>query len=151
MTTSLDVVIEPVFRQDARESMLPKDQMCPACPRSLRNPLPLVLLALLFLGGCGFVPKSRLAEAEKVIHGLRAENSQLKDSSLALKSQNQDLAQRAVDDARSIRAFETTTTQYERSIEGYQEDRERMKSAYDNLVKQVRVSSIPRPSEIDDH
>lgn len=99
----------------------------------------------LLLGGCGFVPKSRLAEAEKVIHGLRAENSQLKDSSLALKTQNQDLAQRAVDDARSIRALESTTTQYERSIQGYQEDRERMKSAFDDLKSQVRVSSSSQP------
>ncbi len=90
--------------------------------------------------GCGFVPKTRLDDATKLVQGLRAENAQLKDTNLGLKVQNQDLTQRAVDDSQAIQGLETATTQFERSIQAYQEDRERMRSAFNELKDQVRSS-----------
>ncbi|WP_435009053.1 hypothetical protein P12x_000303 [Tundrisphaera lichenicola] len=110
-------------------------------PRNARAAIPLV--CALLAPGCAFVPKTRLDDAQKLVQSLRAENVQLKDVSVSLKSQNQDLAQRAVDDARAIQALETANNQYERSIQGYQEDREQYQSAFRDLKGRVGSSSGP--------
>ena len=94
------------------------------------------------LVGCGLVPRTRLDDAQKVVQGLRTENTQLKDSTLRLKIQNQDLTQRAVDDSQAIRALETANTQFEKSINGYQDDRERMRAAFEELKDRVRSTTI---------
>ena len=96
------------------------------------------------VAGCGFVPRTRLDDATKLVQGLRTENAQLKDANLGLKVQNQDLAQRAVDDAQAIRGLETANAQYERSIQGYQEDRDRIRAAFDDLKVQVRSATANR-------
>jgi chromosome segregation ATPase len=107
------------------------------------------LLVLILLGsalmapGCAFVPKSRFDEAQKVVQSLRTENTQLKDSALTLKVQNQDLAQRAIDDDQAIRALEAANTQYERSIQAYQEEREDLQAAFRDLKNQVQTASGP--------
>ncbi len=93
--------------------------------------------------GCAFVPKSRFDDAQKLVKSLRTENAQLKDSTLTLKVQNQDLAQRAVDDAQAIHALEVANGQYERSIENYQQEREQLRSAFEELKGQVRTASGP--------
>jgi exonuclease VII small subunit len=93
--------------------------------------------------GCAFVPKSRFEEAQKLVQSLRSENAQLKDSTLTLKVQNQDLAQRAVDDAKAIRALEAANGQYEQSIQAYQEEREQLQSAFRELKEQIRTASGP--------
>jgi hypothetical protein len=99
----------------------------------------LVILGSTFLvPGCAFVPKSRLDEAQKLVTTLRADNARLKDSTLSLKVQNQDLAQRAVDDGNAIQALEVANAQYERSIQGYQEEREQLQAAFQELKAQVR-------------
>ncbi len=109
-----------------------------------RPPLAILLLASAALApGCAFVPKSRFEEAQKLVSSLRSENAQLKDSTLTLKVQNQDLAQRAVDDAKAIRALEVANGQYEQSIPGYQEEREQLQSAFRELKSQVRTASGP--------
>jgi len=109
-----------------------------------RPPLATLALAFLLLApGCGFVPKSRFVEAEKLVQSLRAENAQLKDSALTLKVQNQELAQRAVDDAKAIRALEVANDQYELSIQGYQDEREQLQSAFSTLKNQVSTASGP--------
>ena len=92
-------------------------------------------------GGCSFVPRTRLDDAQKLVLGLRSENSQLKDSNLGLKVQNQDLTQRAVDDAQAIRALETANTQYERSIAEYQDDRDQMRAAFTELKERVQKTA----------
>jgi exonuclease VII small subunit len=110
------------------------------------RPPPAVTFALacsLLAPGCAFAPKARLDEAEKLVQSLRAENSQLKDSALSLKVQNQDLAQRAVDDAKAIRALEVANDQYERSIQGYQDEREQLQAAFGTLKNQVSTASGP--------
>jgi chromosome segregation ATPase len=93
--------------------------------------------------GCAFVPKGRLDEAQKLVTSLRLDNAQLKDTTVALKVQNQDLTQRAVDDARAIQALEATNTRYERSIQAYQDERDQLRAAFDELAGQVRTASGP--------
>ncbi len=88
--------------------------------------------------GCAVVSKSRFDSAEKLVQSLRSENAQLKDTALAVKVQNQDLAQRAVDDSKAIRALEAANDQYERSIQGYQDEREQLQSAFAELKRQAR-------------
>ena len=58
------------------------------------------------LAGCSLVPKSRLDECHRLSQTLQAENARLKDTTVSLRSQNQDLTQRAVDDARRLRLQE---------------------------------------------
>ena len=102
---------------------------------------PAVCWLIAGIAGCGMVPKTRLDDAQKLVQGLRTENTQLKDANLGLKVQNQDLSQRAVDDAQAIRALETANGQYERSIEGYQDDRERMRAAFNDLKDRFRATT----------
>ena len=93
--------------------------------------------------GCAFAPKSQVEDARKLVQTLRTDNAQLKDVALNLKVQNQDLTQRAVDDSRSIRALETANARYEKSIQGYQDDREQLRAAFQELKGQVRTASGP--------
>ena len=67
----------------------------------------------------------------------------MKDSTLSLKVQNQDLAQRAVDDAKAIKALEVANGQYERSIQGYQDEREQLQAAFRDLKSQARTNPGP--------
>ncbi len=109
-----------------------------------RSRLSLVIGAFVLLApGCAFVPKARFDEAQKVVQTLRAENTQLKDSALTLKVQNQDLAQRAIDDDKALRALEAANTQYEKSIQAYQDEREELQSAFRVLKNQVQTASGP--------
>ena len=103
----------------------------------------LLILCALTGPGCAFVPKTRLDDAQKVVQNLRTQNAQLKDVTVTLKSQNQDLTQRAVDDGRSIRALEAANEQYERSIQGYQEDREQYQAAFRDLKGRVGSTGGP--------
>ena len=106
-----------------------------------RAGLAVVVGAALAPLGCGFVPRTRLDDATKLVQGLRTENAQLKDTNLGLKVQNQDLTQRAVDDAQAIRGLETANAQYEASIQGYQDDRNRTRAALKDLSDQVRATT----------
>jgi hypothetical protein len=107
-------------------------------PRSSLAAALFVLGSTFLVPGCAFVPKSRFDEAQKLVTSLRAENAQLKDSTLTLKVQNQDLSQRAVDDGKAIQALEVANAQFELSIQGYQEEREQLQSAFQELKSQVR-------------
>jgi molybdopterin-biosynthesis enzyme MoeA-like protein len=110
-------------------------------PRPPTTALAFALAWMLCSQGCAFVPKSRFEEAQKLVQSLRAQNAQLKDSSLTLKVQNQELAQRAVDDSKAIRALEVANDQYELSIQGYQDEREQLQAAFSALKNQVRTAS----------
>ncbi len=112
-------------------------------PGSAKGLLPIALLVpcLVAPSGCAFAPKSRLDEAQKLVQSLRADNAQLKDSTLTLKVQNQDLAQRAVDDSKAIRALESANVRFERSIQGYQDEREELQAAFREM--KARTASGP--------
>ena len=52
---------------------------------------------------------------------------------LALRSQNQDLSERAVDDARRLALLETANERLETSVQAYQDERMRLEAAYKEL------------------
>src|SRR6516162_2766973 len=70
--------------------------------------------------GCGLVPRSRVDECHRVAQTLRADNHRLEDVALDLRAQNQDLTQRAIDDARRIAIQDEAVDRLEKSVLGYQ-------------------------------
>ena len=137
-----------------RATTRPPEPPRPRRPERSRNALMVELpraarvAALLIVSGaiapgCAFVPKSRLDDAQKLVRSLRTDNAQLKDVAVSLKAQNQDLAQRAVDDARALQALETANDQYAKSIEGYQEDREQYQAAFREIKGRVGSTGGP--------
>src|SRR4051794_28118224 len=79
-------------------------------------------LCALALAGCGLVPKSRLDDCHRLSQTLQAENSRLKDTSISLRSQNQDLNQRAEEDARRLRLQDEEIQRLVQSVSAYQEE-----------------------------
>jgi hypothetical protein len=95
------------------------------------------VLALLVAGvfsGCAVVPGSRLDESQRLVHSLRAENARLKDQVLGLQAQNRDYADRALDDLRRLTARDQAIDRLERSVQAYQDDRDRLAAAYRRLA-----------------
>jgi hypothetical protein len=84
-------------------------------------------------------------EYRRVTQNLRADNTRLKDVTLDLRTQNEDLTQRALDDAGRIAGLEEAVERLERSTAGYQAERERMASAFETLKRQVRMSASASP------
>jgi chemotaxis protein MotB len=103
----------------------------------------LVSAGLLLSVGCGLVPKSRLDECHRVSQTLRAENNRLKDVALDLRAQNQDLSQRAVDDARRLSAQDEAIQRMESSVLAYQTERDKLAEAFEVLKRQIRLSVEP--------
>ncbi len=106
-------------------------------PRLSRMTWVLVLGCSVLLTGC-VVPKSSLDECHKLSQTLQARNSQLKDSVVSLRSQNQDLVERAGDDARQIQIQAEAIERLERSVVAYQKEREQLARSFDELKDRVR-------------
>jgi chemotaxis protein MotB len=100
------------------------------------------------LGGCSFVPKSRLDECHRLSQTLQAENDRLKDTAISLRSQNQDLNQRAVDDGRRHRVQEEEIQRLVQSVSAYQEDRDKLAVAFERIKSQIRSSVNPVSSSL---
>ncbi len=98
------------------------------------------------LSGCALTSRPQLDECRQRSQALHAENAKLRDQVLALRSQNQDMAQRAVDDARVRQRQEDAIKRLDRSIIGYQEEREKLATAYDRLKSRVESSATPEAS-----
>ncbi|MCA1686406.1 MAG: hypothetical protein LC745_10615 [Planctomycetia bacterium] len=111
-----------------------------------RPVLAIAAAAMALLPGCGLVPKSRMDECHRVTQTLRAENSRLKDVALDLRTQNQDLSQRAVDDARQIAAKDEANERLVKSVHAYQSERDKLASAFEALERQVRMALNPHPA-----
>jgi hypothetical protein len=116
----------------------------------------LLLVATGLLSGCGIVPRSRMDECQQLSQILRAENARLQDRVLSLQSQNRDYADRAVDDLRRLTARDRAIERLEQSVQAYQDDRERLAAAYEQLMVslgrrpgQDRTSADLEPSEQD--
>jgi hypothetical protein len=92
--------------------------------------------------GCAVVPSSRLDESQRLAKNLRAENARLQDQVLGLQAQNRDAADRAMDDLRRLTARDEAIERLERSVQAYQDDRDRLAAAYQRLA-----SSLGRPSD----
>ncbi|MGC8640924.1 MAG: hypothetical protein ACP5XB_13735 [Isosphaeraceae bacterium] len=116
----------------------------PRRKKALPGKLPLALTALALLAsGCQLVPRSQLDECHRLSQTLRSENARLKDQMLALRSDNQDYSERAVDDARRIAQLETVNQRLETSVQAYQDDRTRLESAYKELLATLPGSLKP--------
>jgi chemotaxis protein MotB len=100
-------------------------------------------LCALGLGGCVFAPRSRLDECHRLSQTLQAENNRLKDTAVSLRSQNEDLNQRAVDDARRLRVQEEEIERLVQSVSAYQQDRDQMVAVLERIKSQIRGSVNP--------
>src|SRR3954469_6262872 len=78
------------------------------------------------LPGCSFVPRSRLDECRRLSQTLQAGEEQIRDPAVSLRAQNQDLNQRAADDARRLRLQEEEVHRLVESVSAYQQEREQM-------------------------
>jgi len=104
--------------------------------RALRLPgsAPFVLAAVaLVASGCRMAPRQEVDDCHRLSQTLRSENAALKDQMLALRSQNQDFSERAVDDARRLAQLESSNQRLETSVQAYQDERTRLETAYKEL------------------
>jgi hypothetical protein len=94
-----------------------------------------------------------MEECRRLSQTLRTENARLKDQTLSLQSQADDLAERAVDDAKRLRRQSDAIAQLEQSLHAYQADRDRLQTAYQQLKSALasngasNFSSTPPASE----
>jgi chemotaxis protein MotB len=100
------------------------------------------------LAGCSLVPKSRLDDCRRLSQTLQSENARLKDVTLSLRSQNQDLTQRAVDDARQLKVQGEAVQRLERSVLAYQAERDQLAAAFERMKRDLQVSANPLPKAL---
>ena len=100
-------------------------------------------VALCGLGppGCSVVPSARLEDCRRLSQALQAENARLKDTTVSLRSQNQDLNQRALDEARRLRLQEDEIHRLSQSVSAYQEERDQLAAAFARIKGAVRTSA----------
>jgi predicted RNase H-like nuclease (RuvC/YqgF family) len=94
----------------------------------------LCLLAAGAVPGCTMVPRERIEESQRLTQSLRNENARLKDEVEGLQAQNRDLADRALDDLRRLTARGEAIERLQQSVQGYQDDRDRLAAAYRRLA-----------------
>lgn len=96
---------------------------------------------LVVMPGCSSWPwKSGSRDAERLTRVIHAENARLKDVVVQLRSSNEDMAQRALDDASRIARLEDENERFRSSIAAYQSERERMARSFQTLQEQVRLA-----------
>jgi hypothetical protein len=115
------------------------------CYRANRY-LPLMVGCILAtVSGCSSWPwKSGSRDAERLTRVIHAENARLKDIVVQLRSSNEDMAQRSLDDATRIARIEEENEQYRSSIAAFQSERERMARSFQTLQEQVRLALADR-------
>lgn len=87
--------------------------------------------------GCGNLPREQLAQCHNRSQLLQAEASRLKDDSTQLRAKNRELAQRAVEDARRLRSMEEANRRLEKSVVAYQDERDQVQRAFDDLKREL--------------
>lgn len=112
--------------------------------RSARAALLGALAAL--WAGCQALPSQRLRECHQRCQVVQAELAQHKDETLRLRTRNQELAQRAVDDERRVRVAEDARAKLEASLLAYQRERDQMREAFDGLQRQIRSAALEPPT-----
>jgi hypothetical protein len=115
----------------------------------LKSALPLLCAALL-APGCQIVPRQQVDDCRRLSQTLRSENAQLKDQMLALKGQNRDLAERAVDDSRRLAQLEEANNRLETSVQAYQDERTKLESAFKELRASLPGSPQPLSLKLSD-
>jgi outer membrane protein OmpA-like peptidoglycan-associated protein len=98
--------------------------------------------------GCTSGPRARLRDCERISQTVRSENAQLKDVALKLRTHNQDLAQRTVDDGRRIQALDKANHRLEQSVLAYQEERDRLAAAFEQFKTQLQAAADPVPTAL---
>jgi hypothetical protein len=91
-------------------------------------------------------PRQEVDDCHRLSQTLRSENAALKDQMLALRSQNQDFSERAVDDARRLAQLESSNQRLETSVQAYQDERTRLETAYKELRASLPGSLQPLSS-----
>lgn len=99
------------------------------------------ILTIAICAGCEGLPRAQLRQCHQRSQALQAEMAQLKEESLQLRSRNQELARRALDDARRIRSLEQEQTQLGQSLSNYQKERDELAAAFDQLQQQIRAAA----------
>jgi hypothetical protein len=94
----------------------------------------LALVAAGIMPGCAMVPRGRIEESQRQTQSLRTENARLKDQVVALQTENQDYADRALDDLRRLTARDEAIERLQQSVQGYQDDRDRLAASYQRLA-----------------
>jgi hypothetical protein len=87
--------------------------------------------------GCALAPRSQMDECQQLSRTLRSENARLKDQLLTAESQNQDYAERAVDDASRLTRQDEAIERLEHSVQAYQDERARLESAFRQLASSL--------------
>ncbi|HEV3168349.1 MAG TPA: hypothetical protein VGZ22_30370 [Isosphaeraceae bacterium] len=106
--------------------------------------LAMILSSSVLVAGCSLVPREKLDECHKLSRSIQDENAQLKDVTLKLRAHNQDLAQRAVDDAQRIKSLDESNQRLESSVVAYQRERDQLSSAFEQFKRQL-TASVDRP------
>lgn len=134
--------------------------MSPSCSSRPRiAPRIALSLGLLSIGCGGIGQRPRLDDCARRVQALQAEGTQLRDENLGLRARSRELAQRAVDDSRRIQRLEAANLDLERSVVAYQDERESLSEAFDQLRMLVQAEGRgptaalipPAPVAPDDH
>jgi hypothetical protein len=118
--------------------------MTPDIFRPLRRAA-LTLVVAITPSGCGVVSQRKLDDSRLRIQALQAENEQLRDVALKARNENRDMGQRALEDARRMRALEEANRRLERSILAYQDETKQMAALLDQLRSQVSMATSDSP------
>jgi hypothetical protein len=101
----------------------------------------IIAVILMSSAGCSSWPwKSGGRDAERLTRVIHAENARLKDVVVQLRSSNEDMAQRSLDDASRIALLEEENEKFRTSVAAYQSERERMARSFQNLQEQVQLA-----------
>ena len=93
----------------------------------------------------------QLDECHQISRTLRSENAALKDQLLTAQAQNRDYADRAVDDSRRLATQDQVIERLEKSVQGYQDERAQLESAFQQLASSLgepRALANSRPSAV---
>lgn len=109
-----------------------------------RVPRLLVVFTLAgLLTGCSVVPRSRLEDCHKLSQTLEADKARLNDNLLSLRSQHNDLVQRADDDARRLLAQEDEVKRLLGTVQAYQDERDQLAADYAKVKSLLQASANP--------
>ena len=87
--------------------------------------------------GCATAPRGDLDIARQQVRSLRGELAQTKDDLARLRTENRDMASRAVEDSRRVAELEDSTEHLESSVAAYQRERDEYASALDDIKRAV--------------
>lgn len=106
-----------------------------------------IAIGPLLLAGCASAPRSALEESRGQTLALRGELVQAKDTAAKLRTQNRDIAARAVEDSRRLATLEETNDRLEKSVGAYQQERDEYAAALERINREVASAasdSVPR-------